>query len=280
MASDARFDMDESFNEDAEAEAPTTTANEADEAGSGDDSSKKRKVLTVSKTSRSIEAAAKRGVMYISRIPPHMKPMKLRQMLSAYGALGRVYCAPEDQNKRRERKRKGGNTGKNFTEGWVEFEDKKVAKKIAGLLNGQSMGGSRKSAYHYDLWCLKYLPKFKWDHLTEEITYQRAVREQRLEAEMSAAKRERDFYLSRVDRAKGVEAIKKRKLKKAEQDGGESTGGKKDPVERPTIEGQESRPTEARRSFGQRKAKADPAVLKGKAAEMSDDVLALISRRK
>ena len=37
------------------------------------------------------------------------------------------------------------------------------------MLNGNQMGGKRRSAYHYDLWSLKYLPKFKWDHLTEEI---------------------------------------------------------------------------------------------------------------
>ena len=40
---------------------------------------------------------------------------------------------------------------------------------MAGILNGQQMGGKRRSAYHYDLWSMKYLPKFKWDHLTEEI---------------------------------------------------------------------------------------------------------------
>ena len=34
------------------------------------------------------------------------------------------------------------------------------------MLNGQQMGGKRRSAYFYDLWCMKYLPKFKWDHLT------------------------------------------------------------------------------------------------------------------
>lgn len=34
------------------------------------------------------------------------------------------------------------------------------------MLNGQQMGGKRRSAYYYDLWCMKYLPKFKWDHLT------------------------------------------------------------------------------------------------------------------
>lgn len=34
----------------------------------------------------------------------------------------------EDQAARRARKKAGGNTGKRYTEGWVEFENKKVAK--------------------------------------------------------------------------------------------------------------------------------------------------------
>jgi ESF2/ABP1 family protein len=63
--------------------------------------------------------------------------------------------------------------GKNFTEGWVEFEDKAIAKSVAAGLNGQQIGGKRRSAYHFDLWCMKYLPKFKWDHLTEEIAYEK-----------------------------------------------------------------------------------------------------------
>ena len=74
---------------------------------------------------------------------------------------------------RKQRKQKGGNTGKNFTEGWVEFEDKAVARSTAAMLNGNPIGGKRRSAYHYDLWSLKYLPKFKWDHLTEEISENR-----------------------------------------------------------------------------------------------------------
>ena len=51
----------------------------------------------------------------------------------------------------------------------MEFEDKKVAKRVVAMLNGNAIGGKRRSAYHYDLWNLKYLPKFKWDQLTEEI---------------------------------------------------------------------------------------------------------------
>lgn len=36
------------------------------------------------------------------------------------------------------------------------------------LLRG-STEASKRSAYHYDLWNMKYLKRFKWDNLTEEI---------------------------------------------------------------------------------------------------------------
>ncbi len=43
------------------------------------------------------------------------------------------------------------------------------------------------------------------------------VREQRLAAEISVAKRERDFYLSRVDKAKAADAMRQRKQLKADK---------------------------------------------------------------
>ena len=58
------------------------------------------------------------------------KPQKLRQLLEVHGEVGRLYLAPEMQSLRTKRKRHKGNTGKNFTEGWVEFEDKRVAKTV------------------------------------------------------------------------------------------------------------------------------------------------------
>ncbi len=45
------------------------------------------------------------------RIPPHMKPGKLKQLLAQYGEVLRVYCTPEDPGMRKQRKHKGGNTG-------------------------------------------------------------------------------------------------------------------------------------------------------------------------
>lgn len=43
-------------------------------------------------------AADKRGVCYLSRIPPHMDPVKLRQILSQYGEIQRIYLTPESKH--------------------------------------------------------------------------------------------------------------------------------------------------------------------------------------
>jgi ESF2/ABP1 family protein len=149
-------DADDATKEDDEEEEATDEADKAMKT-----KKKKKKVLSRAKLERVKAKAERRGIVYVSRIPPHMKPAKLRQLLAAYGEVGRVYCTPEDAAVRRKRKAHGGNTGKNFVEGWVEFEDKRVAKAVAASLNNTPIGGRRRSAYRYDLWCLRYLPKFK-----------------------------------------------------------------------------------------------------------------------
>lgn len=35
------------------------------------------------------------GVIYLSRVPPFMKPHKLKHLLSPYGTVGRIYLRPE-----------------------------------------------------------------------------------------------------------------------------------------------------------------------------------------
>lgn len=48
---------------------------------------------------------------------------------------------------RKKRKQKGGNSGKNFTEGWVEFEDKDKAKEVReGLQAAQLKGRAQQAA--------------------------------------------------------------------------------------------------------------------------------------
>ncbi|KAI9072120.1 hypothetical protein K1719_045897 [Acacia pycnantha] len=169
------------------------------------------------------ENADKRGVCYLSRIPPHMDPLKLRRILSQYGDIQRIYLAPEgDSASRAPSKSLRRSRDLVFSEGWVEFTDKRVAKRVANMLNGEQIGGKKRSAFYYDLWNIKYLSKFKWDDLTEELAFKKAVREQKLTVELSAAKRERDFYLSKVDQSRALSSIEERlkKKRKPEQDSG------------------------------------------------------------
>ena len=56
-----------------------------------------------------------------------------------------------------------------FTEGWVEFKDKKVARSVASILNAESIGGKKGTRWRDDVWTMKYLPKFKWNMLTEQV---------------------------------------------------------------------------------------------------------------
>jgi ESF2/ABP1 family protein len=120
-----------------------------------------KKPISLKALDRMREKVKRSGIVYMSRIPPHLKPLKLRQMVEVHAKLGRIYMAPRD--------RSAPGKGTHFCEAWIEFEDKKMAKAVAELLNGHPMGGKKRSKYHDELWTLKYLPKFKWDHLTEEV---------------------------------------------------------------------------------------------------------------
>lgn len=157
------------------------------------------------------------GVVYISRIPPSMTPSNLRQYLAPFGNIKRVYLAPDDRKaahiKKLSKKAKKALRPKSaFTEGWVEFLNKKDAKSAALALNGRPYGGRRASRFREDLWCIRYLGSdFKWSTLTERISYENAVREQKMREEISHARRENKAFLGQVEKARVVKKIEEKK---------------------------------------------------------------------
>lgn len=56
-----------------------------------------------------------------------------------------------------------------FKEGWVEFKKRRVARKVAQLLNAQPIGGKKGDRYRDDIWTMKFLGGFKWEMLSEHI---------------------------------------------------------------------------------------------------------------
>ncbi|RKP24582.1 hypothetical protein SYNPS1DRAFT_9173, partial [Syncephalis pseudoplumigaleata] len=169
------------------------------------------KGLSSEELERYRKAQENSGLVYLSRIPPFMKPQKIRHLLSQYGDIGRIYLAPEDEHARKRRRRMGGNRKLLFTEGWVEFLDKRIAKQVARALNAQPIGTHKRGFYQHDLWNIKYLPKFKWNHLTERIAYERAARQQRMQTELEQARRENKLYLQNVERGQLLDTIRARK---------------------------------------------------------------------
>lgn len=79
------------------------------------------------------------------------------------------YILRADTSVRKRRRKFGGNKKRNYTEGWVEFAHRRVAKYVATALNNTPIGGKKKSFYHDDLWNIKYLSKFRWTHLSEKM---------------------------------------------------------------------------------------------------------------
>ncbi len=169
-----------------------------------------------------------KGVVYLSRIPPYMRAIKVRQLLSAYGELGRLYLAPEEAGAYARRVRAGGNKRVQFTEGWVEFLDKRVARATAESIHGTRVGDgagvhgrAKRGFYGDDLWSVRYLRGFKWHHLTEMAGYERRIKGARLRTAIAGARKEADAYLARVDQAQGLAAQAARRASLPAKAGGE-----------------------------------------------------------
>ncbi|KAF8351060.1 hypothetical protein F5887DRAFT_935693 [Amanita rubescens] len=161
-------------------------------------------------------AQDKAGIIYISRIPPGMQPAKVRHLMSAYGEVGRVYLQQEDP-KRAYLRRKYTSTKKpHFTEGWVEFKDKKIARCVAEMLNAQPIGGKKGTRWRDDVWTMKYLPKFKWHMLTEQVAQEAAIHAAKLRVELSQSRSEQQEYLRNVEVARQLEKRAEKKREKGE----------------------------------------------------------------
>ncbi|EDV91932.1 pre-rRNA-processing protein esf2 [Drosophila grimshawi] len=167
----------------------------------------------------------KKGIIYISNIPKHMNVTRLREILADFGKIGRVYLQPEKQpgsgKDKATKKKKHKRLNLNFTEGWVEFESKRVAKQIVPLLNNKQISTRKKSQFYDSLWSMKYLPRFKWIHLTERMNYEQATHRQRLQTEVSQARRETTFFQNNLDRSEHIKKLAK-KAKKMKTSGDNS----------------------------------------------------------
>jgi ESF2/ABP1 family protein len=217
--SKGRFELDDEDADDFIPEDDDASDNDEPTSDTAPTKEKTVKPLTQKQLLKSQKAAKKTGVIYISRIPPFMKPATLKHYLTPYGTIGRVFLTPEDPTAQKQRVRNGGNKKKSFTDGWVEFSSKKDAKAAAETLNGNIIGGKKGNFYHDDMWNMKYLTGFKWSHLTEQIANENAERAARLRAEVARTRRENKSFVEDVERSKMLEGMRVKKAAQADRAG-------------------------------------------------------------
>ncbi|WWD15703.1 hypothetical protein CI109_100125 [Kwoniella shandongensis] len=195
----------------ARAESPSPSHEDEDQLAGSSTSRKPKHVKKKAKKTKSP------GIVYISRLPPGMTPQKVRHLMGRWGDVGKVYAqrpdAPSGHNPNVSQPKKQKHASANFTEAWVEFLDKSIAKTVASMLNAQVIGGKKGDRWRDDIWTMKYLSGFKWEMLGEQVAYERQAHNARLRTEIARSKTEQSEYLKNVELAR---VLKKREAKKVE----------------------------------------------------------------
>lgn len=157
------------------------------------------------------------GVIYLSRIPPFMRPSTVRSLLSHHGPITRLFLTPEPPSSYLGRRARGGNKKKSYIDGWVEFSSRRDARVCTEAINAQTIG--RKGGFYgNDVWNARYLKGFSWTDLMAGARAEEREREERVRIGLGREMRERKAFLSAVEKGRrDVAKREKREKKKAEK---------------------------------------------------------------
>ena len=187
-------------------------------------------------TSRSAKKAKKKrtpGVVYLSSLPPYLRPSALRNLLTQRGfePITRLFLAPASKPTRASKSSststKPSSKRQRYSEGWIEFVSKTTAKRCASTLNAAPVGGKKGGFYRDDVWNMKYLRGMRWEELMAGVREERREEEGRRDEERLVLARETRRFVEGVERGremKGMEGSRAKKRKKTvvgEEENGE-----------------------------------------------------------
>ncbi|KAJ5159624.1 Pre-rRNA-processing protein esf2 [Penicillium canariense] len=165
----------------------------------------------------------KTGVVYLSSLPPYLKPFALKNLLETrgFGPITKLFLSPLVPNNSSTPRR--SNKRKLYSEGWIEFESKKTARITAETLNSRIIGGKKGSFYHDDIWNMKYLRGFRWADLMETMQRERSERESKQRIADMRARKEEKAFLAGVEAGRVADGMarknEEKRKRKAEADG-------------------------------------------------------------
>ncbi|KAL6248371.1 RNA-binding ATPase activator esf2 [Rhinocladiella similis] len=171
----------------------------------------------VSKQKSKPRKEATPGVIYLSSLPPYLKPSALRNLLEQRGfsPIKRLFLAPASKHKSSSKK----NSRQLYTEGWIEFASKKTARRCAESLNTQQVGGKKGGFYHDDVWNMKYLRGMRWEELMAGIREEKREEEGRRDEDRRVIARETKMFVEGVEEGRRRDGMKRKR---------EMKGGTKD----------------------------------------------------
>lgn len=209
----------------------------------------------------------KTGVVYLSSLPPYLKPFALKSMLEArsFGPITKVFLSPSVRPASAPRRR--SNKRKTYTDGWVEFASKKTAKLCAETLNASIVGGRKGGWYHDDVWNMKYLKGFKWGDLMEQVQRERQEREAKQRIEDARARKEDKVFLQGVETGKVLDGMQRKNEEK-----------KKRKMESGDAGGQQTEELKVRRTFKQNEVKKGRHTIKDGEAALEDDTKRVLGK--
>lgn len=151
------------------------------------------------------------GVVYLSSLPPYLKPSALKNILAQRGfePVTRLFLTPASRHKHGSKK----SSRQLYTEGWIEFANKKMAKRCAEALNAQLIGGKKGGFYYDDLWNMRYLKGMAWDELMAGIREEKREEEGRRDEERRRIAAETKMFVEGVEQGKKMEGMKRKRLK-------------------------------------------------------------------
>ncbi|KAK2745409.1 RNA-binding ATPase activator esf2 [Myotisia sp. PD_48] len=192
--------------------------------------------LKVATTKHEKRRKNKTGVIYMSSLPPYLKPSALKSMLTArgFGPVTKLFLSPDVPpagSSRTTSSKPNSNKRRMYTDGWVEFASKRTAKICAETLNATIVGGKKGGWYHDDVWNMKYLRGFKWADLMEQVQREKREAEARRRIEDSKARKEEKSFLLGLEQGKAFEGIKRKREEKGKEKSKSETAGDGDKID-------------------------------------------------
>lgn len=149
-----------------------------------------------------------RGVVYVAQLPHGWTRLQVIRYFEKYGEVTRVFLNKKDTKSNRRGR------GFIFTDGWIEYRKKRHAKQLVALMDGQPVGGKKRSKHAQDLLMLSYLKGFDFGSLYDDVMHVKRTRQDRLNAQLARVKKESQMYMELLEQKHSADQLKQRLSKK------------------------------------------------------------------